>query len=237
MRLVRLIANLGYASQKEVRGMIRDGRLTSADGAILTAESRPDHTQIRLDGEGLDPAPGMVLMLHKPFGYTCSTSDPGRVIYELLPERFGRRNPVLAPVGRLDRDSTGLLLMTDDGPLLHRITAPRSHVPKTYEATLARPLTGDEAEIFASGTLMLRSETTPLAPAVLVATEPCKARITIVEGRYHQIKRMFAAVGNHVEQLHRCTVGGLGLGDLAPGKWRLLTPADLAGLFEESERA
>jgi 16S rRNA pseudouridine516 synthase len=171
-------------------------------------------------------------MLHKPFGYTCSTSDPGRVVYELLPERFCRRTPVLASVGRLDRDSTGLLLMTDDGALLHRITAPRSHVPKTYEVTLARPLTGTEEEVFASGALMLRSETTPLAPAVMVATGPNTARITIVEGRYHQIKRMFAAVGNHVEQLHRRAIGGLDLGGLASGKWRLVTPGEIAGLFE-----
>ena len=231
MRLVRLVANLGYGSQKEVRGMIRDLRLTTADGTPLTAESRLEAADILLDGEALDPGPGMVLMLHKPFGYTCSTSDPGRVIYELLPERFGCRNPVLAPVGRLDRDSTGLLLLTDDGPLLHRITAPRSHVPKTYEVTLARPLTGEEAAIFAGGSLMLRSETTPLAPAVLEAIEPCKARITIVEGRYHQIKRMFAAVGNHVEQLHRSAVGGLGLGDLALGQWRMLTSGEIALLF------
>ena len=122
--------------------------------------------------------------------------------------------------------------MTDDGALLHRITAPRSHVPKTYEVTLARPLTGEEAAVFASGTLMLRSETTPLAPALLEAVEPCRARITIVEGRYHQIKRMFAAIGNHVEQLHRSAVGGLGLGGLASGKWRLLTQGEIAGLFE-----
>ena len=235
MRLVRLIANLGYGSQKEVRGMIRDGRLTSAEGEVLTAETKLDHQLIRLDGEGLDPPPGMILMLHKPFGYTCSTSDPGRVVYELLPERFSRRTPVLASVGRLDRDSTGLLLMTDDGALLHRITAPRSHVPKTYEVTLARPLTGEEEEVFASGTLMLRSETTPLAPAVMVATGPNTARITIMEGRYHQIKRMFAAVGNHVEQLHRRAIGGLGLGDLASGKWRLVTPGEIAGLFESEK--
>lgn len=215
--------------------MVRDGRLTSVDGMPLTLESRADHGEIRLDGEVLDPGPGMVLMLNKPFGYTCSTSDPGRVVYELLPERFSRRNPVLAPVGRLDRDSTGLLLMTDDGALLHRVTAPRSHVPKTYEVTLARSLTGEETAIFASGTLMLRSETTPLAPVVLVGLESCKARITIVEGRYHQIKRMFAAVGNHVEQLHRTAVGRLGLGDLACGKWRLLTPEDLAELFESDQ--
>jgi len=232
MRLVRLIANLGYGSQKEVRAMIRDGRLTDSDGVPLSMDSRVGHVGVRLDGEALDPASGMVLMLNKPVNYTCSTSDPGRVVYELLPERFGRRNPVLAPVGRLDRDSTGLLLMTDDGVLLHRITAPRSHVPKTYDVTLARPLDGGEAAIFASGALMLRSETTPLAPATMVVTGERQARLTIVEGRYHQIKRMFAAVGNHVESLHRRAVGGLDLGDLAPGRWRLLTAGDIARIFE-----
>ena len=231
MRLVRLIANLGYGSQKEVRAMIRDGRLTLADGSPLGLDSRVEPDAVRLDGEALDPPPGMVVLLNKPFGYTCSSADPGRVIYELLPERFGRRTPVLASVGRLDRDSTGLLLMTDDGALLHRITAPRSHVPKTYEVTLARPLTGEEAAVFASGSLMLRSETTPLAPATMVALGTVQARITIVEGRYHQIKRMFAAVGNHVERLHRSAIGGLGLGDLAEGRWRLLTAADHAAVF------
>jgi 16S rRNA pseudouridine516 synthase len=232
MRLVRLIANLGYGSQKEVRAMIRDGRLTDSAGAPLSMDSRIDHSAIRLDGEGLDPAAGMVLMLNKPINYTCSSTDPGRVIYELLPERFGRRHPVLAPVGRLDRDSTGLLLMTDDGALLHRITAPRSHVAKTYDVTLARPLDGGEAAIFASGTLMLRSETTPLAPATMVALGEKQARLTIVEGRYHQIKRMFAALGNHVESLHRRAVGGLTLGDLAPGRWRILSSAEVMGILE-----
>jgi 16S rRNA pseudouridine516 synthase len=232
MRLVRLVANLGYGSQKEVRAMIRDGRLADAQGVPLTIESRAEHHEIRLDGEALDPAPGMVLMMNKPVGYTCSRADPGRVVYELLPERFSLRNPVLAPVGRLDRDSTGLLLMTDDGVLLHRITAPRSHVPKTYEVTLARPLDGGEAEIFASGTLMLRSEAIPLAPAILTMTDERHASITIVEGRYHQIKRMFAAVGNHVEALHRTAVGGLTLGDLGGGRWRLLAQAEITRIFE-----
>lgn len=230
-RVVRLIANLGYGSQKEVRAWIKDGRVTDAAGAVLGIDARAGHDDIRLDGEALDPPAGLVLMLNKPEGYTCSTSDPGRVVYELLPPRFSHRNPVVAPVGRLDRDSTGLLLLTDDGPLLHRITAPRSHVPKTYDVTLARPLDGTEAAIFAAGTLMLRSETTPLAPATLEPLGECQARITIVEGRYHQVKRMFAAVGNHVEALHRFAIGGLRLGDLAPGQWRYLGADEVAGLF------
>ncbi|RAU22619.1 16S rRNA pseudouridine(516) synthase [Paramagnetospirillum kuznetsovii] len=237
MRLVRLIANLGYGSQKEVRRMVRDGRLTDAEGNVLKDDARVDHALIRLDGEALDPPGGLVLMLNKPDGFTCSTSDPGRVVYELLPPRFAHRTPLVAPVGRLDRDSTGLLLMTDDGALSHRITAPRSHVPKTYQVALARPLSGEEAAIFAAGTLMLRSETTPLAPAKLVEIGPQSAHITIVEGRYHQVKRMFAAVGNHVEGLRRVAIGGLGLGDLAPGEWRLLTPAEIAAIFAGSETA
>ena len=106
-------------------------------------------------------------MLHKPVGYTCSTKDPGRVVYDLLPPRFRERNPVLSTVGRLDRDTSGLLLFTDDGELLHRIIAPKSNLPKVYVATLAEPLRGDEAALFASGTLMLESEKTPLLPVEL----------------------------------------------------------------------
>ena len=230
MRLIRLIANLGYGSQREVKAMLRAGRLTLADGTELAETSRVEHADIRLDGEVLDPPQGMVLMLNKPQGYTCSTSDPGRIVYKLLPPRFMRRNPVVAPVGRLDRDTTGLLLLTDDGDLLHRLTSPKHHVPKTYDVTLARPLTGDEGELFASGTVLLRSETTPLLPAVLEATGDRSARLTITEGRYHQVKRMFAATGNHVESLHRSAVGGLGLGDLSEGQWRFLTADEVAGL-------
>jgi len=230
MRLVKLIANLGYGSQKQVRGWIKDGRLTDAAGQPLDQDTRAAHADIRLDGEALDPPAGLVVMLNKPEGFTCSTADPGRVVYELLPPRFRERTPLVAPVGRLDRDSTGLLLLTDDGKLLHRITAPRNHVPKTYDVTLARPLSGDEAAVFAGGTLMLRSETTPLAPAVLEVLGPNLARITIVEGRYHQVKRMFAAVGNHVETLHRSALGGLTLGDLEAGQWRYLSEDEVAGL-------
>lgn len=231
MRLIRLIANLGYGSQKDVRAMIRDGRVTSSDGTPLAADERVGHQDIRLDGEPLDPPAGLVLMLNKPAGYTCSTSDPGRVVYDLLPPRFRRRSPMLSLVGRLDRDTTGLLLLTDDGTLLHRITSPRGHVPKTYEVTLDRPLTGDEATTFASGTLMLRSETTPLAPATLEVLGPTQARLTISEGRYHQVKRMFAAVGNHVVSLHRCSVGGLIIGDLPAGSWRPLDAGEIASIF------
>jgi 16S rRNA pseudouridine516 synthase len=122
-------------------------------------------------------------------------------------------------------------LMTDDGKLLHRVVSPRRHLPKIYEVTLARDLRGNEAAIFASGTLLLESERAPLAPATLEVLGPRLARVTVTEGRYHQVRRMFAAVGNHVEQLHRSRVGGLTLDALEIGKWRALDDADLAKLF------
>jgi len=226
MKLVRLIANLGYGSRKQVARMFREGLVTDAAGEVLYADDRVDHADVRIDGEPLDPAPGLLLMLHKPVGYTCSTKDPGRVVYDLLPPRFRLRRPLLSTVGRLDRDTSGLLLMTDDGQLLHRITSPRSAIPKTYEVELAGPLRGDEAEMFASGTLMLESETSPLQPAVLEPTGERSARLTITEGRYHQVRRMFAAVGNRVEALHRSRVGALELGGLPEGEWRQLDVAE-----------
>jgi 16S rRNA pseudouridine516 synthase len=231
MKLVKLIANLGYGSRKQVALMFREGRITDAAGEVLYADDAVAHTDVRIDGEPLDPPQGLLLMLHKPVGYTCSTKDPGRVVYDLLPPRFRDRDPILSSVGRLDRDTSGLLLMTDDGALLHRITSPKAHLEKIYEVTLAGDHRGDEGELFATGTLMLESEKTPLAPAGFRALGPRRAEITLVEGRYHQVRRMFAAVGNHVEALHRRSIGGLGLDGLEPGAWRILGEADRATLF------
>lgn len=231
MRLVRLISNLGYGSRKDVMALFRQGRITDAEGEVLYADDKVEHGLIRIDGEPLDPPAGLTLMLHKPAGYTCSTKDHGRLIYELLPPRFRLRSPLLSTVGRLDRDTSGLLLMTDDGTLLHRIVSPRSGLNKIYEAHLAQDLRGDEAATFASGELMLESEETPLAPAQMETLGPRQARLTLTEGRYHQVRRMFAAVGNHVNALHRARIGGLSLQDLPSGQWRQLGPGDLETLF------
>jgi 16S rRNA pseudouridine516 synthase len=234
VKLLKLIANLGYGSRKEVTAMFREGRIAGNDGRALAVDDSIDSAQVRVDGAPLDPSPGFVLMLNKPAGYTCSTQDTGALVYDLLPPRFRLRSPTLATVGRLDRDTTGLLLLTDDGALLHRIVSPRSHLQKVYEATLARDLRGDEGAIFASGTLLLESEHKPLAPATLEVLGPRRARLTIDEGRYHQVRRMFAAVGNHVAELHRSRIGGLTLGALESGQWRALDGADVAKLFAGS---
>jgi 16S rRNA pseudouridine516 synthase len=231
VKLLKLIANLGYGSRKQVTAMFREGRITDTNGDVLYADDAIAHAHVRIDGEPLDLAQGVLLMLHKPVGYTCSTRDPGRIVYDLLPPRFRLRDPIVSPVGRLDRDTSGLLLLTDDGVLLHRVVSPRSHLPKTYEAILAQDLHGDETALFASGTLMLDSEETPLAPVAMDVLGARSARLTLTEGRYHQVRRMFAAVGNHVVSLHRSEVGGLALGELEAGAWRELDASDKTTLF------
>jgi 16S rRNA pseudouridine516 synthase len=180
------------------------------------------HDDILLDDEPLDPAQGVLILLNKPIGYTCSTKDPGRVVYDLLPERFRYRSPTLSTVGRLDRDTSGLLMLTDDGLLLHRIISPKAELPKIYEVELAEDLRGGEAELFASGTLLLESENTPLAPAHMETIDARHVRLTLVEGRYHQVRRMFAATGNRVLSLHRSRTGNLDLSGLETGQWRIV---------------
>lgn len=234
MKLVKLIANLGYGSRKDVSQMFRAGRITDLDGEVLYADDVVAHENIRIDDEPLDPPAGLILMLNKPLAVTCSRKDPGRVVYDLLPPRYNVRTPVLSSVGRLDRDTTGLLLFTDDGALLHRIISPKAQVSKVYEATLAQDLRGDEGALFASGTMLLESEKEPLAPAMLEVLGPRHARLTVTEGRYHQVRRMFAATGNHVETLQRIAVGGLTLGELPLGEWRVLDVDEIALIFSDN---
>ena len=236
-RVDRLLGSMGYGSRTEMARLAKAGGVV-LDGAELTDVSKripvtsdlPSRMQI--DGEPLDPPPGLVLMLHKPLGMTCSHKEDGALVYDILPARWRRRDPALSTIGRLDKETSGLLLLTDDGDFLHRVISPRRHVAKVYRATLARPLAGTEGALFASGELMLEGEAKPLAPAELDMLSPTEALLTVTEGRYHQVRRMFAAVGNHVETLHRERVGGLTLpDDLAPGQWRLLTPAEAARVF------
>ncbi|MTH99885.1 pseudouridine synthase [Roseibium sp. RKSG952] len=231
MRLVKLIANLGYGSRKEIQKAIRNGWVTDRHGNPLKSDSQLPHEDILFDDDPLDPPQGMVLLMNKPLGYTCSIKDQGKLVYDLLPDRFRLRKPVLSTIGRLDKETSGALLFTDDGTFLHQVIAPKSEVPKVYEATLDRPLTGTEAEIFASGEMMLDSETKPLKPADLEVIGPTHARLILHEGRYHQVRRMFAAVGNHVTDLKRTQIGALGLNGLPEGEWRLLGPEDKAAIF------
>lgn len=234
LRLDRLLANLGYGGRKAVQQMVRDG-LVTLDGAVLEDSDQriaiaPDLSQrMSVDGEPLDPPPGLTLMLNKPLGVTCSRKEAGPLVFGLFPPRWQAREPALSTVGRLDKETSGLLLLTDDGGLLHRIISPKNHVPKRYRVTLKWPMHGGEAEAFASGALMLEGEDKPLLPASIEVMSPHTAYVTITEGRYHQVRRMFAAVRNRVVGLHRDQVGRLELpDDLEPGSYRILGPDDLA---------
>ncbi|HWR95905.1 MAG TPA: pseudouridine synthase [Arenimonas sp.] len=222
MKLVKLLANLGYGSRKDVTRLIKNGWLTRRDGSTVGIDDEVEHGELLIDDEPLDPAQGVLILLNKPVGYTCSTKDPGRVVYDLLPERFRYRSPTLSTVGRLDRDTSGLLMLTDDGLLLHRIISPKAELPKVYEVELAEDLHGGEAELFASGTLLLESENSPLAPAEMEVIDARHVRLTLVEGRYHQVRRMFAATGNRVLSLHRSRTGSLDLSGLEPAQWRIV---------------
>ena len=232
MKLVKLLANLGYGSRKEAQRLIRSGVVTDDTGTVLGDSDLLPHERIRVRGEELDPPSPMVLILNKPDGYTCSTEDPGDTIYDLLPPRYAQRNPGLNPIGRLDKDTTGLLILTDDGKLLHKIIHPKSGCLKVYHVLLDRPLEGHEGELFESGTLVLNSETKPLLPAKLEVLGDKEALVTLHEGRYHQVRRMFAAAGNHVLTLKRISIGGLRLpDDLEEGEWCELTDDEVASIF------
>ncbi len=230
MNLAQYLARLGYGSRREVTYLFDQRRVTHVDGRTLSVTDTAAHVDIRIDDCPLDPPQGTLLMLHKPVGYVCSTRENSPLVYDLMPRRFRDRVPIMAPIGRLDLDTSGLLLFTDDGQLNHRIASPRTHLSKTYEATLASDLTADVAAVFASGNLTLEREPEPLLPATLQVISPRCARITITEGRYHQVRRMFAAVGNHVLALHRCAIGSLTLGPLPVGQWRVLDDGERATL-------
>lgn len=154
------------------------------------------------------------------------TTGRGDLIYDLLPFQWRNRNPAVSSVGRLDKETSGLLLLTDDGKFIHRMTSPRHHVAKVYEAVTEEDIPTEAVELFASGTLTLNGETRPCAPALLEIREPRRALLTLTEGKYHQVRRMLAAVGAPVLSLCRVSIGSLHLDslNLKPGEWAPIRP-------------
>ena len=236
-RVDKLLSSMGYGSRREVAQLAMAGGITLDAAELTDVTKRIPVTadlpsRMKIDGEALDPIAGMVILLNKPLGMTCSHKEIGKLVDDILPARWRRRDPAISTIGRLDKQTSGLLLLTDDGDLLHRVISPKHHVKKTYRATLARPLNGTEGALFASGHLMLEGEDKPLAPAELEVISETEALLSVTEGRYHQVRRMFAATGNHVETLHRESLGSLSLPNgMAPGQWRLLNDDEIALIF------
>lgn len=227
MRLDKFICDCTGLTRSQAGKVIRQ-KLVTINGELVkqaALQVSSDDTVV-LDGKPLAIIGLRYLMLHKPAGYLCANDDPEQpIVFSLLDEPLVER---LHTVGRLDLDTTGLLLLTDDGQWSHRISSPKHHIAKTYRVWTADPISPDAASLFAEG-VMLRGEKDPTLPAELEMIAEREALLTIHEGRYHQVKRMFAAIGNKVEQLHREKIGGLQLpDDLAPGEYRELTTAELA---------
>jgi 16S rRNA pseudouridine516 synthase len=228
-RLDKLLSNLGYGVRRDVRYWIRDGLITVDGDPALSAAQRVSPNQVLLQGKALDHADGLTIIYHKQAGTVCSHKEGGRLIYDDFPPRWLHRRPPLSSVGRLDKDTSGLLILTDNGQLNHQITSSRHHISKTYAVGLAHPLQGDETELFASGKLMLENDDRPCLAAELTITDERQASLVLHEGRYHQVRRMFAAVGNHVTSLVRTHIGALALQatGLEGGAYATVAPAEL----------
>ena len=229
-RLDKLLGDSGRASRSEARALIRAGRVTvngrvAADGG---EKYDPAADVICLDGEALNCSPFRSFVLHKPAGVLSATEDPSLpTVLDLLPPELRRLG--LFPVGRLDRDVTGLLVLTNDGDLAHAVISPKKHVPKRYLARLDGPVGPADIAAFAAGLTL--EDGTLCRPALLVpeAEDPCRCRVTVYEGRFHQVKRMFLCRGRRVLRLCRERVGGLELPpELEPGQFRELSGEELA---------
>jgi 16S rRNA pseudouridine516 synthase len=222
-RLDQLLASLGYCSRRDARDWISSGAVTVNGKVADDFGMKADPSQVRVDGEPLDHPDGILVMLNKPVGLVCSHDESeGPNVYSLLSDRWRRRNPQVTSIGRLDKETSGLLLLTDQSQLVHRLTSPKHKVPKAYRATLDRDISPDLIPVFASGTLKIDNDDKPCAPAELKLLTPREAELTLTEGRYHQVRRMFATCGVSVLTLDRVRFGDLELGGLAVGAWREL---------------
>jgi 16S rRNA pseudouridine516 synthase len=219
-RIDQMLSRHGYCSRGESRGWLKAGRVRIGDLIAKDPSEKVLLADLRIDGEPVDHPEGILVMLHKPAGLVCSRDErEGANVFSLLPERWSRRNPPITSVGRLDKETTGLLLITDRGELVQRWTSPRHKVTKRYEVLVDQDLTPELIPLFASGTLRLPDESDPCLPATLTLTGTRTASLDLIEGRYHQVRRMFASQGFRVESLHRSRFGALDLGNLSPGQW------------------
>ncbi len=220
-RVDHLLSRLGYGSRKEIKSFIRQGIITNNHEKVRKSSEKVDPQKILFDNRNLEYPEGLTIILNKPVGYVCSHSVVDSV-FELLPAQWEKRRPHLNTVGRLDKETSGLLIITDDGQLTHNIISPKKHVGKVYQVELEKPLNGSEVELFASGTLQLKGENHPCKPAELKIIDDTHCEVTLFEGKYHQVRRMFVTTENHVVSLHRSQIGGLTLSSIEIGKYEII---------------
>ncbi len=237
MQIQQLLFSQGFGTRRVCAGLVQQG-LVEVAGRLIDdpgLELDPEGLVFRVQGVDWLYQERAYLMLHKPAGFECShKAGAWPSVYTLLPaplrERGGSAAAGVQAVGRLDQDTTGLLLLSDDGRFIHKLTSPKHHVPKVYEITLRHALVQKQIDALLAG-VVLDDDPKPVRAAACQASGPCALSLTLTEGKYHQVKRMIAAVGNRVEQLHRSRIGDLPLpADLAPGQWRWLTADQLQAL-------
>ena len=233
-RLDKLLSDSGLYSRSEARTLIRAGRVQVDGVAVRQPEAKYDSavSAITVDGSRIRCEKTRCLMLYKPAGVLSATEDARqKTVLDLLPPEYQKLG--LFPVGRLDKDTTGLLLLTNDGDLAHRVISPKKHVPKVYRAQVDGALDNGDVAAFAGGIVL--ADGIQCLPAKLEALAPNVGLVTVFEGKYHQVKRMFAARGKPVVALHRLSIGGLALDEtLRPGEYRELRPEELAAVFNEA---
>lgn len=233
MQLERILQSQGFGSRKQCRAMIRHGQVALGDKTCTDPfiELKPDGLSFSVDGEPWQYREHAYVMLHKPAGYECSRAPKHHPsVFSLLPDLLIGRE--VQSIGRLDEDTTGLLLLTDDGQFIHQVISPKRKVTKLYAVTTKHPV--DEVQLAALRRgVQLNDEPAPVAAAGCEQLGDNLIHLTLLEGKYHQVKRMVAAAGNRVEALRRIAIGGLVLpDDLAEGEWRWLEPADLERLWQ-----
>ena len=231
MRINQILFSQGFGTRRDCDALVLAG-LVSHEGTLIDdpdAQFDLDGLQISVRNETWEVHATALLMMNKPAGYECSQKPKHHPsVLSLLPAPLRARN--VQPVGRLDADTTGLLLLTDDGALIHRLTSPKYHVPKVYEVGCKHPVDARQIEQLLAGVKLIDDPATVRAAACELSGES-GLRLTLTEGKYHQVKRMLAAVGNRVETLHRSAIGGVGLpASLQPGQWSWLHVADRVAL-------
>ncbi len=230
--LYRILQSQGFGTRRYCKDLVFAGLVHVNGIEAEDPDTQVDTTAgliLDVDGERWAYHARAYLMLHKPVGFECSQKPRHHPsVYTLLPVPLRERG--VQCVGRLDQDTTGLLLLTDDGQFVHTLTSPRHQVPKVYEITTAEPVTDAQVAQLCRGVL-LDDEDASVAAAWAERVDACHLRMALTQGKYHQVKRMVAATGNHVAALHRSAIGGLTLdADLAPGQWRWLESDDLTAL-------
>lgn len=231
MKIERMLQSQGFGTRRECRALVRAG-LVEIGGEVVDDPYREvdeEGLEFIVDGEHWRYHEHAYLMLHKPLDYECSRQPQHhRSIFELLPPQFARRD--VQTVGRLDVETTGLLLLSDDGQFIHAWSSGKKRIPKCYQVGLRHAVTDELLAALRAG-VQLHDEPAPIRALRCEATGETSVELVVTEGKYHQVRRMVAAAGNRVETLHRRSVGGLNLPDgLAPGEWRWMSAEDIGKL-------